>query len=103
MQTDLTRNHSGANRTLGCVSIQGRTHGGIQFVAGKENGELLDFLAADDRLTVWLFAHNNPSSCKRNLRVARKSEFFTVSSLVPRPSPISPIFNPRQSSTSHTI
>ena len=41
-----------------------------------------------------LIAHNNSSSCVRSFRVARNSEFFTVSSVVPSASPMARSFNP---------
>ena len=44
MQPHLTRNHCGASRTLRRVSIHGCTRRWIQFVAGVEDGELLDDL-----------------------------------------------------------
>ena len=94
MQPHLTRNHGGANHTLGCVSIHGRTYCGLQFVASVEDGERLDIFAARGLRVVGMLVHNNPSSCARNFRVARNNEFLTVSSEVPRASPMARNFRP---------
>jgi len=92
MQAGFAGNHGGADQTLCRVSLERRTHGGIEFVAGVKNRELLDLLAAEGGPVEWLFGHSSPSSCVRILRVARNSEFFTVSSVVPRTSPIAAQF-----------
>ena len=80
--------------TLREMRIESRARARVQFVASGENGERLDVLAANAavgfnnalRRIVLRIVHSSPSNCARSLRVARKSEFFTVSSVVPRAS-----------------
>ena len=61
------------------------------FVAHEEHEKRTDVPAAHDLLKG---AHRRPPSSLRSLRVARNSEFFTVSSVVPSASPIARSFKP---------
>src|ERR1700722_17132435 len=100
------------------MRFQLRARSSIQFVASIQHGKRLNLLAANAfvitraglrrglrlvlRNVLGLFAliiflpvhHSNPSNLARSFRVARKSEFFTVSSVVPSASPISFSFRP---------
>ncbi len=60
------------------------------FSAGIENQERPSLFA----LELSRLAHRRPPNWLRSLRVARNSEFFTVSSVVPRASPMARNFNP---------
>src|SRR5947209_8030381 len=55
----------------------------VDFKAGVEDQQGSDVFAASQTAG----AHSNSPSWLRSLRVARNSEFFTVSSVVPRASP----------------
>src|SRR5260370_37092254 len=61
------------------------------FVAGVENQKRRNVFAAH---VLFKDAHRRPPNSWRSLRVARNSEFFTVSSVVPRASPIARSFRP---------
>src|SRR5947199_1797234 len=61
------------------------------FVAGVKHQKRCNILAIQ---IFFKNAHRSPPSSWRSLRVARKSEFFTVSSVVPRASPIARSFSP---------
>src|SRR5258708_20174539 len=61
------------------------------FIAGVENQKRGNVFAAN---TLFKDVHRNPPNSWRSLRVARNSEFCTVSSVVPRPPPIPPPFSP---------
>src|SRR5229473_2595084 len=60
-----------------------------RFAAGVENQKRRNVFAAH---VFFKNAHRRPPNSLRSLRVARKSEFFTVSSVVPRASPIARSF-----------
>src|SRR2546430_13322641 len=60
-------------------------------VAGVENQERRDIFAVH---ALFKSAHRRPPNSWRSLRVARKSDFFTVSSFVPSASPMAPSFRP---------
>ncbi len=61
------------------------------FVARIENQKWSNVFAAH---TLFKNAHRKPPNSWRSLRVARNSEFFTVSSVVPRASPMARSFRP---------
>ena len=61
------------------------------FVARVKHQKRRNVLATQ---TFFKNAHRRPPSSWRSLRVARKSEFFTVSSVVPRASPIARSLSP---------
>src|SRR6267378_5523880 len=61
------------------------------FVASVENKKRRNVFAAH---AFFKSAHRRPPNSWRSLRVARKSEFLTVSSVVPRASPIARSFKP---------
>ncbi len=61
------------------------------FIAGVENQKRGNVFAAH---VLFEDAHRRPPNSWRSLRVARNSEFFTVSSVVPRASPMARSFSP---------
>src|ERR1700730_19252721 len=61
------------------------------FIARIEKQERCNVFALH---TLFKSAHRRPPNSWRTLRVARKSEFFTVSSVVPRASPMARSFSP---------
>ena len=94
MLASFARYGAGTSGAQCDVCLQSRAGCGIQFIAGVEDGQRFDFFAADDHRVARILAHNNSSSCARSLRVARNNEFFTVSSVVPRASPMARNFRP---------
>ena len=102
LEARLARKDCGAGRTRRGVRLEFRARTGVQFVASVENRERLDVFAANKpailrhvlRRILPVIAHSSPSNCARSLRVARKREFFTVSSVVPRASPMARSFRP---------
>ena len=63
----------------------------LQFIARIEHQEFGNFFAG---LFLLPRVHRSTPNSLRNFRVARNSEFFTVSSLVPSASPIARNFSP---------
>src|SRR5262249_11816133 len=62
-----------------------------QLIASIKNQKRSNTLAARE---LYFFPHGRPANSLRSFRVARNSEFFTVSSVVPSASPIARNFNP---------
>src|SRR6202158_983829 len=62
----------------------------LYFIASIKHQQRSDVPAARQPVR----AHRSPPSCVRSLRVARNSEFFTVSSVVPSASPIARSLRP---------
>ncbi len=81
----------GARFALGDVCLNLLAFPVTDFVAGVENQERCNIFAVR---TVFKSAHRKPPNSWRSLRVARKSEFLTVSSVVPRASPMARSFRP---------
>jgi len=90
MQRPLIRQLRSAGRALGEMLFNARVFLFGSFFAGVEDQKAGNFPARP--LLRW--AHNSPPNWLRNFRVARNSEFFTVSSVVPSTSPIARSFNP---------
>src|SRR3974390_3347729 len=63
----------------------------VHFIANVENQQRGNFGA---RLILFLRNHRSTPNSLRSLRVARNREFLTVSSLVPRASPMARSFSP---------
>src|SRR2546422_8441286 len=70
--------------------------GCVQLVAGIEGQQRSDrrTIRRPRALILCRAVHSSSPNWLRSLRVARKSEFFTVSSVVPSASPIARSFNP---------
>src|SRR5277367_881410 len=80
----------GAQRASGEMRFNKRGLLLCGFAAGIKNQQCRSFFATERVRR----AHSRPPSWLRSLRVARNSEFFTVSSVVPSASPIARNFNP---------
>src|SRR5271157_6580491 len=73
------------------MRINGRALLRAHFIANVEHQQRCNLSASFRRISG---AHRSSPSSLRNLRVARNSEFFTVSSLVPRAAPMARSLSP---------
>ena len=98
LQAQLARKRRGARRALPDVVFDSGAFFGAQLFTSKENQQAFDLLAircfTPRSVHFPTLFHSKPSNWARNFRVARNSEFFTVSSLVPSTSPIARSFKP---------
>src|SRR5579864_4680171 len=93
-QLDFATQNCGTRLALRGMLFDSGALGLVQFAESAQDREILKLGAFDLLLHGVRLIYASPASCARNLRVARKSEFLTVSSVVPSASPIARSRNP---------
>ena len=91
-QLDLVFQHARARRAFARMRLHRRAFRVVQLARGIQHRQRFKLVALTLKLVVLEGCrhqvYRTPCNCARSLRVARNSEFLTVSSEVPRASPI---------------